>query len=130
MATIDAKTGKPLSGIEEVWQSIACIFGTPVGTRIMRRLFGANRLDFVDRGLSPMNLIDFYAEIANALKAEPRFVVANVSLDPTSDVVNGQAIFNLAGVYYPRGQLGDFSVAETVKGSIVWSDPSLQSLAP
>lgn len=124
MPTIDANTGLLLSGVAEVFQSIACIFSTPKGSRIMRRLFGAKHPKFVDRAISPLNLIDFYAEIADAISAEPRFRIAKINLSPESSVTQGHAIFDLEGVYYPKGQLGDFSIAQTVSGAFTWNDPN------
>lgn len=123
MATIDAATGKLLDGISEVWQSINTIMSTALRTRIERRTFGADRVSFVDRSVSPLNLIDFYAQIAKAIKAEPRFRLTTVSLSQDSQIAAGRTVFNLVGVYYPRGHLGDFSVAITAKGQLVWSDP-------
>ena len=124
MATIDAATGKLLSGVGEVWQSINTIFSTLKGSRIERRTFGANRNNFQDKGISPRNLIDFYAEIANALKAEPRFRLTTVKISEESEPASGKITFNLVGVYYPKGHLGDFSTAITAAGSLVWSDGS------
>jgi len=119
VATIDIKTGGLISGIDEVWQSINIILTTPRGTRVMRRHFGSDLPRLVDGGLSPLTLIDFFAAIADAIRAEPRFKVRQMKLSAESEITKGHAVFDLEGVYYPRGHLGDFSEARDARGSIV-----------
>lgn len=123
MSTIDANTGLLLTGVGEVYQSLACIFETPKGSRIMRRLFGADRAAFQDKGIAQQRLVDFYAEIAAATKAEPRVRVTTIRLSEDSDVGNGHAVFDYSCIYYPKGHLGDYSEAQTVDGTFLWSDP-------
>ena len=123
MPTIDARTGKLISGVAEAFQTIEIALATQKGTRIMRRYFGAERVVFVDRGIHKGNLIDFYAEIAEVFKLEPRLRMTVVKLSTDSDPANGHALFDTEAVYYPRGHLGDFSTAVTLKGSFTWADP-------
>lgn len=119
MATLDVKTGKLISGIDEVWQSINIILTTPRGTRVMRRHFGSDLPRLVDRPLSPLTLIDFFAAIADAIRAEPRFRVRQMQLSTESEVSKGHAVFDLEGIYFPRGHLGDFSEARDARSSVV-----------
>lgn len=109
MATYDKRTGKIISGVDELFQSIETFVTTPKRSRVMRRHLGADRVAIVDRSISPLTLIDFYARIAEAVQDEPRFKLVKMSLSQDSDVPNGHAIFDVQGVFYPRGHLGDYS---------------------
>ena len=122
MPTINAQTGKLISGIDEAFQSLRIALRTQRGTRIMRRDYGSDRASFVDRGVHPNNLIDFYAEIAEAIRLEPRFRLVTVRLSEDSDIENGRTIFDLEVIYYPRGHLGDFSEVLTASGPVVWNE--------
>ncbi|WP_311276169.1 GPW/gp25 family protein [Methylobacterium sp. WCS2018Hpa-22] len=119
MATFDKRTGRLISGFAEVLQSIDTIVNTKVGSRVMRREFGSELPRLVDRGVSDLTLIEFYAAIAGALKAEPRFRVVQMLLSEDSDLANGNPIFDVKGVYFPRGHLGDYSEAEDATGRVI-----------
>lgn len=105
---MDKITGRSLSGWPHVEQSIGVLLTTPKRSRVMRRAFGAGIHRRVDMPISSVTLIDFYADIADAIaKFEPRYRVTRMSLpaDPTAGAIS----LLLEGIYYPRGDLGDFS---------------------
>jgi phage baseplate assembly protein W len=122
MATIDRNTGKPLQGIDDVWQSIAIILATPLAALVMARDFGSKMPSLVDRAVSQVALIEFYQAVPQAINRlcaerlmaeEPRFRLKNMQLtDMTSD---GHATFDITGLYYPRGQFGEYSVVEDAR---------------
>jgi phage baseplate assembly protein W len=126
MATIDHNTGKPLEGIDDVWQSIAIILATPLAALVMARDFGSKMPRLVDRAVSQVTLIEFYQAVPQAINRictetlmaeEPRFRVKNMQLsDMTAD---GHATFDITGLYYPRGHLGDYSIVEDARGRVV-----------
>lgn len=88
---MDRNTGQPLSGWAHVEQSIAVILTTPIGTRVMRREFGSEVMDIIDRPMTPRVILALYAAVAQALaRWEPRFTLTGVRIDsPSRDgVVN------------------------------------------
>lgn len=110
MPGMDRNTGRALDGWPHTQQSIGVLLTTPTMSRVMRRAFGAGIPRRVDMPISPATIIDLYADVAAALtKYEPRYRPARMSL-PT-DPTNGALSVLIEGVYYPRGDLGDFSVS-------------------
>ncbi len=109
MAGFDRTTGSPLGGFEHVVQSIHVILETPKGSRIMRREFGSDIPDLIDRAMNQENVAGFVFAIADALdRWEPRFVVQQVL--PTYDAASGSIGFDIDGVYVPDGHLRRVSV--------------------
>ncbi|MBD3768115.1 MAG: GPW/gp25 family protein [Gammaproteobacteria bacterium] len=53
MLGINAQTGKPLSGIDHLRQSISDILTTRVGTRVMRRDYGSQLPELADNPMTP-----------------------------------------------------------------------------
>lgn len=119
MTSLNRHTGKVIDGFDEVLQSIEVILTTRKGTRAMRREFGSNLPRLVDRAMSPMTVIDFYAAIADALDQEPRFRLTRMDLVQDSDIPAGNPVFEIIGIWYPRGHLGDLSEARDARGRVV-----------
>jgi uncharacterized protein len=129
MATFNITTGEPLEGIDDVWQSIAVILSTALESLVMARDFGSKMPRLVDRAVSQVTTIEFYAAVPDAINRispeslmaeEPRFRIVQMTLaDMTS---SGQATFDIEGVYYPRGHLGDYSEARDSRGRVILSN--------
>lgn len=102
MRGTDAKTGKALTGINHLRQSIRDILTTPLGSRVMRRDYGSRLFDLVDNPLNDATLIQIFAATAEALMLwEPRLQVQRVqaqSLSPASISID------LEAVYLPTGE--------------------------
>ncbi|WP_296652884.1 GPW/gp25 family protein [Paraburkholderia sp.] len=97
-----ATTGKPLSGIEHLRQSITDILNTPKGSRVMRRDYGSDLPELVDAPMNLAVLSRIYAATADAIrKWEPRFQVKQVV---ASSAQPGQVVLDLYGIYKPDGQ--------------------------
>lgn len=104
---LDRNTGAVLTGWDECAQSIAVIVSTAIGSLVLNRPFGSNCRDLVDRPANSQTVGRFYGAIARALaKWEPGFKLSKVMLTAFSA---GVATFNIAGVFYPNGHLGDYS---------------------
>ena len=102
MIGIDKNTGKALSGLAHLRQSIEDILTTPKGTRIMRRDYGSNLPRLVDNPLNRETILDMIAESADALsKWEPRLRVTEIR---PSEISAGRIIFKVVGEYLPDGQ--------------------------
>lgn len=108
---VNAETGKVLTDWEHVQQSIRIILTTPIGSRVMRRDFGSNLPDLIDRKLTPRGVLAIYSATALALiRWEPRFQIFKAAI--TTADQNGHIHLALYGTYFPRGHLGDYSVAK------------------
>lgn len=102
MNGIDANTGKRLSGLDHLRQSIRDILTTPIGTRVMRRDYGSRLYQLVDAPLNSATVLDLYTATAEALATwEPRIDVEDVSAD---QVEHGRVRISLTGTYLPDGQ--------------------------
>ncbi|MCP4101679.1 MAG: phage baseplate protein, partial [Lentisphaerae bacterium] len=85
MTGIDHTTGRYLSGLNHLKQSITDILTTPIGTRVMRREYGSRLPRLVDAPLNSSTLVDLYSATAEALQRwEPRFKLTEVTTNTAS----------------------------------------------
>ncbi|WP_242221702.1 GPW/gp25 family protein [Shinella zoogloeoides] len=118
-AGINAVTGRPLSDWGHVEQSIRKILTTPIGSRVMRRTFGSDLPDMVDRKMTAANILKVYSAAALAiLRWEPRFRMSAGRIAAATP--DGRLAIEIYGTYYPRGHLGDYSVAENASTRVVY----------
>lgn len=119
-AGLSRLTGHSLSDWDHVVQSIALILTTPLGSRVMRRDFGSELMELVDRPMTDKVILAVYAATAIALEprlvdghqyGEPRFRLKGCSLVEAS--AEGRVSLRLTGLYMPRGHVGDFTVADS-----------------
>lgn len=97
MIGINSLSGKPLSGVSHLKQSIKDILTTPIGTRIMRRDYGSNLFKLIDNPINDSLKFDIYANVAEALdKWEPRFTLKQVSL---VEVMPGKIVLDIEGIF-------------------------------
>ncbi len=116
---VNAVTGKPLSDWDHVQQSIRIILTTPIGSRVMRRDFGSDLPDLIDAKMIQRNVLAIYSATATAIhRWEPRFRIRGGRVDSAD--VSGRLAIEIYGTYYPRGHLGDYSVAENVSTRVVY----------
>jgi phage baseplate assembly protein W len=81
MIGFHAQSGRRISGISHVKQSIFDILTTPIGSRIMSRDYGCYLFKFIDDAANPNNQMQLMAVIADAiLKWEPRVVLQSVQI--------------------------------------------------
>jgi uncharacterized protein len=117
MADIDAVTGQPLTGFDEVVQSLGKIFSTRIGERVMRRWFGGVGAQLLGRLMTPRSILIFRTAVAVSIDLyEPRFKVGRIRLDgnTTEEIRLGRLTMVIEGTYRPRAHLGDFR-AEQVR---------------
>jgi phage baseplate assembly protein W len=89
-------SGKPLSGLDHIAQSIGDILSTPLGTRVMRRDYGSLLFELTDAPLNRATALLLIAATAMAIaRWEPRYTVTRVQL--SGDVASGQATVTLTG---------------------------------
>jgi phage baseplate assembly protein W len=102
MIGMSATTGRALSGIDHVRQSVTDILTTPIGTRVMRRDYGSKLFELIDAPMNRETLLELYKATAEALLIwEPRLKVERViaaSAEP------GRVELSLTGEYLPDGE--------------------------
>ena len=90
-------TGRAITEIQHLRQSVVDILSTPIGSRVMRRGYGSRLFDLIDAPLNRATLFDLYAAVAEALaKWENRITVQQV--DVTSSQI-GQITLAITGIY-------------------------------
>lgn len=102
------EAGALLSGFDHVRQSIGVILTTPIGSRVMRREFGSELFDLIDRPMTDQVILAIYSAAVMAIaRWEPRYAVTGCQIIKAD--AGGVISLALAGIYYPRGHLGDFT---------------------
>ncbi|MGB3044200.1 MAG: GPW/gp25 family protein [Xanthobacteraceae bacterium] len=103
-------SGEVLRDFDHVRQSIGVILTTPIGSRVMRREFGSELFDLIDRPMNDRVILAIYAAAVMAIaRWEPRYAVTGCRI--TSAGADGAIGLEFNGTYYPRGHLGDFTPA-------------------
>ena len=102
MLGMHAATGRSLSGLAQLRQSISDILTTPIGSRLMRRRYGSEVPELIDQPLNSATQLRIYAATAFALRRwEPRLQLASVQITRDTDgaiallldgTANGQGI--------------------------------------
>lgn len=107
-------TGRRVTGIAHLKQSVADILTTPLGTRLERRTYGSLLPSLIDQPDNGATRLRCYSAIASALmKWEPRLRVTRVGI--TSGNQPGQASVDLEGEYL--GQAVSLSTSLQMRGA-------------
>lgn len=78
-------TGRSITAVEHIAQSIGDILTTRIGSRIMRRQYGSQLVDLIDQPGNPATRLLCYAAIAMAvMRWEPRVRISRVQLTDAS----------------------------------------------
>lgn len=97
------ETGKYLSGIDHLKQSIVDILTSPIFTRVMRRLYGSQNFELIDAPMNSATLINIVAATAEALdKWEPRLILERVIVNSAAS--DGKFDLSILGKYRPDGK--------------------------
>lgn len=81
MLGMDRNTGKPLSGVDHICQSIVDILTTPLGTRVMLPEYGSKLFDLVDNPTDPSLAMRIIMESAGAIaRWEPRVRIDRINV--------------------------------------------------
>ena len=79
---MDGTTGRRLTGLDHLRQSIRDILTTPVGSRVMRRDYGSELFQLIDQPGHKANLLRLYAATIEALlRWEPRIKPSRVQME-------------------------------------------------
>ncbi|MDT4859518.1 lysozyme [compost metagenome] len=89
-------SGRSISLLEHIRQSVADILTTPIGTRVMRREYGSQVPDLIDQPTNGDTVVRLYAAAAIALmRWEPRVRLTRVQFYRGTDP--GSATLELEG---------------------------------
>lgn len=109
MASMNARTGKRLSGWPHVVQSLGILFSTRIGERVMRRWVGSAVPALLGQPLTTNTFVRHFSAIYAAVELyEPRFRIVKVT--PLAAGRDGHAALHIEGEYRPRAHKGDFTV--------------------
>lgn len=101
MSGMNAQTGRALSDIEHVRQSITDILTTPIGSRVMRREYGSLLPELIDHPDTPANRLRLAAATAVALmRWEPRLALSRVNIGRAT--ADGRLAIELDGHHIGR----------------------------
>lgn len=103
MQGVNSSTGKALSGISHLKQSIRDILSTPIGSRVVRRDYGSDIFNLIDAPMNRFTILDLYvASIDAILKWEPRFYPQKIRIFSASP---GNIEFEFEGINVTDGQV-------------------------
>jgi len=95
-------TGRDLTGIDHLSQSINDILSTPIGSRVMRREYGSDLPDLIDAPMTPELTVDVFAAVALALdRWEPRYRVKRIWIN---EARAGFMDLGMSGLYLVEGK--------------------------
>jgi phage baseplate assembly protein W len=96
MSGMHSRTGRALSGLDHLRQSLTGILTTPIGSRVMRRSYGSEVPELIDQPLHGATVLRIYAATAHAVALwEPRIALTGLQLARGQA---GQATLILDGV--------------------------------
>ena len=99
---MQGNTGRSLSGVAHLRQSITDILSTPLGSRVMRSDYGSGLFSLIDAPMGSHTNMAVYAAIADALdKWEPRITLHRVQHHINAQ---GRMVVSLWGEYRPEGR--------------------------
>jgi phage baseplate assembly protein W len=115
MKGMNHTTGRALSGLDHLYQSIARILTTPIGSRVARRDFGSELPNLVDAPNNGATRVRLYAAVATALmRWEPRLKLTRVQLSTdTTDTGAGVQVIDIEGITTETGDAASTSVTLT-----------------
>lgn len=103
MRGMHAKTGRTLTGVAHLIQSIHCLLTTPLGSRVMRREMGSDLANLIDAPNHAATQAQLYATVATALmRWEPRLRIHRILLHSSADLTRAP-ILEIEGVNAPTG---------------------------
>lgn len=96
MIGMNASTGKQIDGTAHLTQSVGRILTTPLASRPMRREFGSELFNLIDRPANAANVMLMRAATAVALRRwEPRLAVGKIGV--SGKFADGTFTISIAG---------------------------------
>lgn len=107
-AGMNTATGKSISDIEHVRQSIRDILITPIGSRIARRQYGSLLSELIDSPQNPALKLQLMSACYTALlRWEPRIMLTNIAITGQEAA---KVTVDIDGIYQDTGQPVNYSI--------------------
>ncbi len=107
---MNRSTGKPITGLDFIWQSINDILTTPIGSRVMRRAYGSRFLELVDQPITAATRLLICAATAGAIaRWEKRVRLVRVWI--SAGGADGRMSLDLTGVRLDLPQQPAFALS-------------------
>lgn len=107
---IDARTGKVLTGVPHLVQSLEKIWRTRRGNMFMLLDFGHELRELLSEDLTPAIALLVYNEmVASAARWEPEYAITQLQFVSMTEF--GSLGIRHAGIYYPEGRYGNYDQA-------------------
>ncbi|TXC69779.1 oxidoreductase [Sphingomonas ginsenosidivorax] len=114
MIGMDRVTGAPIAGADHLAQSIGDILGTPLGTRLGRRDYGALVPQMLDQPNNDLGRLRIFAAAALALmRQEGRARISRVTLSAGAEP--HQAVITVTGRRTDAPGAPAFSLSSTIR---------------
>ena len=111
---MNRNTGRAISEMEHLQQSVADILTTPIGTRVMRRDYGSQVPMLVDQPDNRITQLRLLSAAASALmRWEPRLALSNVTIEREASTP-GRALVTVHGSYLSRAAARPQALSLTV----------------
>ncbi|PWV97707.1 hypothetical protein DFR52_106232 [Hoeflea marina] len=108
---VDRETGEILRGIAHLRQSLAVIWVTVIGTRIMRLEFGSRLRGHLGDDITPALALDIYVSMVEAAhRYEPEYRISSLQFVKLER--DGTLGVRYAGTYFPEGRFGNYDVSD------------------
>ncbi len=108
---LDARTGRLIRGQIHLAQSVALIWTTRVGERIMLLGFGSDLRSHLSEDVNPALALALYDDMAQSIiDWEPEYRMVDFQL--VSLTRKGGLGIRHAGLYYPEGRYGNYTFVE------------------
>ena len=95
MSGLNTTTGRAISDLAHIWQSVRDILTTPIGSRVMRRDYGSLIPELIDQPMNPATRLRLMSASVSALvRWEPRLRIASVQFSVDA---RGSAVIDIEG---------------------------------
>jgi phage baseplate assembly protein W len=97
MTGMNARTGRAMTRLDHIRQSLTDILATPIGTRVMLRPYGSELPELIDQPQNGATVLRIYAATAYAVaRWEHRIALTGLQLEHSQDgsatlILDGQA---------------------------------------
>ena len=108
---IDRFTGRVITGQVHLAQSLATIWLTRLGERVMLLDFGSTLRRHLAEDVTPSLALELYTDLTEAVyEWEPEYRVSEMQLVSLTQL--GGLGLRHAGLYYPEGRYGNYDIVE------------------
>jgi len=95
MIGMNTATGRAITDLGHIWQSVRDILTTPIGSRVMRREYGSLIPELIDQPMNPVTQLRLMSASVSALvRWEPRIRISSVRFSVATD---GGAVLDIEG---------------------------------